>query len=351
MKVKPRGIEIPLIVLLVVLSAFVLGALGLLVFRLASNGVFEQQTVAQTEMATSKIPAEIVTQDTTTEVTEEETTTAKETEAEEEKASETEKETTTAVQTTTVSETKASETKASETKASESKTEKSSDTTKKTEQKTEAAKTEDKGGKTTATTAENKDAEKDPVSIYQKFMRDELAEKTGLANVADEKRALENKGLSSVLIRDFSNSGDLEMLVIRTESFNEYYAPTPVFELYSLNDDKPELLSTLACQYPMSEWYVRTEGNSVYLFGKQADVNGSEDDLFFLEIDLSLSRHRITEVKKMTTTGDPNGPVKSFTDNASWVCEITNRLADANQGNEGRLYKLSDYTGLRDWIK
>ena len=113
MKVKPRGIEIPLIVLLVVLSAFVLGALGLLVFRLASNGVFEQQTVAQTEMATSKIPAEIVTQDTTTEVTEEETTTAKETEAEEEKASETEKETTTAVQTTTVSETKASETKAS----------------------------------------------------------------------------------------------------------------------------------------------------------------------------------------------------------------------------------------------
>ena len=337
MKVKPRGIEIPLIVLLVVLSAFVLGALGLLVFRLASNGVFEQQTVAQTEMATSKIPAEIVTQDTTTEVTEEETTTAKETEAEEEKASETEKETTTAVQTTTVS----------ETKASESKTEKSSDTTK----KTEAAKTEDKGGKTTTTTAENKDAEKDPVSIYQKFMRDELAEKTGLANVADEKRALENIGISSVMIRDFSNSGDLEMLVIRTESFNQYYAPTPVFELYSLNDGKPELLSTLACQYPMSEWYVRTEGNSVYLFGKQADVNGSEDELFFLEIDLSLSRHRITEVKKMTTTGDPNGPVKSFTDNASWVCEITNRLADANQLNEGRLYKLSDYTGLRDWIK
>lgn len=347
MKVKPRGIEIPLIVLLVVLSAFVLGALGLLVFRLASNGVFEQQTVAQTEMATSKIPAEIVTQDTTTEVTEEETTTAKETEAKEEKSSETEKETTTAVQTTTVSETKASETKASETKASESKTEKSSDTTK----KTEAAKTEDKGGKTTTTTAENKDAEKDPVSIYQKFMRDELAEKTGLANVADEKRALENIGISSVMIRDFSNSGDLEMLVIRTESFNQYWAPTPVFELYSLNDDKPELLSTLACQYPMSEWYVRTEGNSVYLFGKQADVDGSEDELFFLEIDLSLNRHRITEVKKMTTTGDPNGPVKSFTDNASWVCEITNRLADANQLNEGRLYKLSDYTGLRDWIK
>ena len=153
------------------------------------------------------------------------------------------------------------------------------------------------------------------------------------------------------MIRDFSNSGDLEMLVIRTESFNEYYAPTPVFELYSLKDNNPELISSLACQYPMSEWYVRTEGNAVYLYGKQADVNGLEDDLFFLEIDLSLNNHRILEAKKMTTTGDPNGPVKSFSDNASWVCEITNRLVDANQGNEGRLYRLNDYTNLRDWIK
>ena len=280
-----------------------------------------------------------------------ETTTGKESETEDQKAKETSttvKETEITAAETTTEESKPEETKAPETKASEAKTEKS-DTTKKTEQKTDTTKKEDtKDNKTTETTAAETE---DLVTRYQKYLKDELEPKYGLAAASEDKRALENKGIASVMIRDFSNSGDDEMLVIRLEPHNEYYAPYPVFELYGVKDNKIELLSSYACDYPMSEWNIRNEGSFVYVWGTQADVNGNEEDLCFREMDISLTNHRVLEVKRSTTTGDPNGPEKSFSVEAFWVCEVVNRLSENDRGNEGRVYKMNDYTGLRDWIK
>lgn len=357
MKVKPRGIEIPLIIVLVVLSIFVLGTLGLIIMRLGKTGVFSQQAAYTEEVTTRAEDDEVITTKRVTTTAAEVTTTEKaaETEKETEKETETTEkkaETTTVVTTT---ETKPEETKAPETKASEAKTEKS-DTTK----KTDTTKKEEKTEKTT-TTAKESD-EKDPFALYKKYVNDELVPKYGLAAAGEEKRALDNKGIASVMIRDFSNSGDQEMLLIRIEPSNQYYAAYPIFELYGIKDGKVEMLNSVACNDSMSmgddwgfhltsEWNIRNDGNSVYLWAKQADVGGAEENLRISEIALSLANHKVQAVKASTTTGDPNGPEKSFSVEAFWVCEVINRLSEDNRGNEGRVYKMNDYTGLRDWIK
>ena len=222
MKVKPRGIEIPLIIVLVVLSIFVLGTLGLIIMRLGKTGVFSQQA-AYTEEVTTRAEDEVITTKRVTTTAAQVTTTEKAAAAEKETEKEPEttvKETeTTTAETTT--ETKPEETKAPETKASEAKTEKS-DTTKKSEKKTDTTKKEEqKTEKTTATTAKEAD-EKDPFALYKKYVNDELVPKYGLAAAGEEKRAHDNKGIASVMIRDFSNSGDQEMLLIRIEPSNQY---------------------------------------------------------------------------------------------------------------------------------
>ena len=360
MKVKPRGIEIPLIIVLVVLSIFVLGTLGLIIMRLGKTGVFSNQ-VAYTEEVTTRAEDEVITTKRVTTTAAQVTTTEKAAAAEKETEKETEttvKETeTTTAETTT--ETKPEETKAPQTKASEAKTEKS-DTTKKSEKKTDTTKKEEsKTEKTTETTAKENE-EKDPFALYQKYVKDELVPKYGLAAAGEEKRALDNKGITSVMIRDFSNSGDQEMLLIRIEPSNQYYAPYPVFELYGIKDGKVEMLNSVVCNdsmggewdfHLMSEWNIRNDGNSVYLWAKQADVGGAEENIRITEIDLTLTNHKVQAVKKSTTTGDPNGPEKSFSVEAFWVCEVINRLSETDRGNEGRVYKMNDYTGLRDWIK
>ncbi len=354
MKVKPRGIEIPLIIVLVVLSIFVLGTLGLIIMRLGKTGVFSQQAAYTEEVTTRAEDDEVITTKRVTTTAAEVTTTEKaaETEKETEKETETTEkkaETTTVVTTT---ETKPEETKAPETKASEAKTEKS-DTTKKTDTTKKEEKTEN-----TTTTAKESD-EKDPFALYKKYVNDELVPKYGLAAAGEEKRALDNKGIASVMIRDFSNSGDQEMLLIRIEPSNQYYAAYPIFELYGIKDGKVELLNSVACNdmmrewdfHLMSEWNIRNDGNAVYLWATQADVGGAEENLRISEIALSLANHKIQAVKKSTATGDPNGPEKSYSVEAFWVCEVVNRLSETDNGNEGRVYKMNDYTGLRDWIK
>ena len=192
-----------------------------------------------------------------------------------------------------------------------------------------------------------------------------MAEGDGLAAAGEEKRALDNKGITSVMIRDFSNSGDQEMLLIRIEPSNQFYAPYPVFELYGIKDGKVEMLNSVACNeqmpewgpdkdkmmHKMSEWNIRNDGNSVYLWAKQADFPYAEENIRITEIDLTLTNHKVQAVKKSTTEGDPNGPEKSFSVEAFWVCEVVNRLSEDYRGNEGRVYKMNDYTGLRDWIK
>lgn len=348
MKVKPRGIEIPLMVIMIVLSVFVVGALGLVIYRLGQSGVFRQETTAQTEAVTTRRPA-LLTTARATEATEAETVTedagaSKETKTEAvttAAATETEENTTAAE--TTAAETKPEETKAPETAAPETKPEKNEKPA-----KTDATKAEGKDKESKTTTAA---AEKDPVALYQKYVKDELVPRFGLAAVNEGKRPADDKGLSSVLIRDFSGSGALEMLVIRLEEYNNGCAMYPVFELYGIKDGKVELLGDRACDFVMSEWNVRLDGNNVYMRSKMENVNGLEEDIRFDQYDFELNRHKVSIVKDSYTIGDVNGPVPTYPDDALWIAEVVNQVDNASLGNDGRVYILSDYTGLRDWVK
>lgn len=355
MKVKPRGIEIPLIVLISLLSVFVVGTLGLLIYRLSQTGVFEQETVAQTDVVTTKrvaslttAPADAADAAETETTAKEETTEAAATEADT-TAAETEKETTAATTATTKAattkpaETKAPETKPATTKAAETKPAK----TEKAEQKPATAKADgEKGGKTTT-----KAEETDPVALYQKYVKDELIPKYGMAPVGEGKRPENGKGLASVLLRDFGNSGELEMLVIRLEDYSSVCSVYPVFMLYGIKDGEVHKLGERSCDYAMSEWNIRLEGGKVFLRSKMSDVNGSEADLRINQVDIGLANHNVVITTDSYTIGDPNGPALTCSDNALWVAELGNEVKDANLLNEGRFYTLTDYTGLRDWVK
>ena len=349
MKVKPRGIEIPLMILLVLLSIFVVGALGVVIYRLGQNGVFRQEVTVQTDVVTTTRRAASLTTAPLTDAPKDDTTgkddsASKETvtEAVTTAAESETEENTTAPETeaaeTKPEETKEPETKAQETKPAETKTEKNSDTTK--------AEGKDKTGKTTTTAAET-----DPVSLYQKYVKDELVPKYGLAPVNEGKRPDAGKGLSSMLIRDFSGSGEPELLVIRLEEYNSGCAVYPVFELYGIQDGAVRLVSDRACDFVMSEWNIRIVGNSVYMRSKMEDVNGLEENIRFDQYDFDLSRHKVTITKDSYTIGSAEGPAPTYPDDALWVAEVVNQVVNADQGNDGRVYTLSDYTGLRDWVK
>ncbi len=348
MKVKPRGIEIPLIILISVLSVFVLGTLGLLIYRLGQSGIFQQDTVAQTEVETTRRAASITTAAPAgTDSAESETTSKEETEAAATEAATTAAETEKESETTTASETKpettkAPETKPAETKAAETKPAKSE----KDDQKQTTAKVD--GGKKDDTKNET---EKDPVAIYQKYVKDELIPKFGLAPVGEGKRPENGEGLSSVLIRDFSNSGELELLVVRLENYSSICSVYPVFALYGIKDGEVHKLGERSCDYAMSEWAIRVEGSKVFLRSKMSDVNGVDADLRINMVDIGLANHNVVITTDSYTIGDPNGPAPTYTENALWVAELLNEVTDANLLNEGRLYTLTDYTGLRDWVK
>lgn len=340
MKVKPRGIEIPLIILLIALSIFVLSAIGIVIYRLGQSGVFEQENIAQTEIADA----------TTTEVTTttllKETTAAKTTKTEAEKTSATKKETETTTEKATTTETTTTE-ETTTVKKTE-KTEKTESTKKTDNKKTDTKKTDNKADATTNTTTTE---QKDPLVLYQEYIRNVLVPQYGLPSINEEKRADEGRGLISAVIRDFNHSGELEMLVVRVEPYNSNYAPYPIFELYGIRDQRVTFLSDTSCSYPMSEWSLRYEGDCVYLSGVQADVGALEENIRINQIDIDVTRHSLLAVRDSYTIGVPEGPEKSYSDEALWVCEITNHLVETNRGNEGRVYVTYDYTEMRNWAK
>lgn len=349
MKVKPRGIEIPLIILMIALSVFVLGAIGVVIYRLGQSGMFEQSSAAQTSVVretTTTTAPETTAADTTIA---EDATTAAESEEDKEAQKETEAETTTS----TVKETEKAATDAAE--EAEEPDEEKPDTTKKTdqkpastkksEQKTDNAKTE---AKTTTTTA----VEKKPEELYLEYVSNVLVPKYGLAQRSGEYVAEDGKGVASAMIRDFNNSGEAEMLVIRLEPYNSMYAVYPIVELYGIKNQTVTLISEVACQYAMSEWYIVNVGSFIYLHAVQEDVNASIEDVRIDEIEIDATRHSVMIVRDAYTTGSKSGPEKSYSmNNADWVCEVTNRVADESRSNEGRFYTMTDHSGLVDVIK
>ncbi len=335
MKVKPRGIEIPLIILLVGLSIFVIGAIGIVIYRLGQSGVFEQGSVAQTNIvSTTTLKSAENTTDALTKAT-----TVAQTSTTEAAAKTTESQKKTETTTSDVKETETTTEAVTTTK--ETKTDKTNST-----KKTNTTKTDAKADDTSATTTAE---EKSAFTLYQEYVRDVLIPKYGMSPHTEEKGSDEGRGIASAVIRDFNQSGEIEMLIVRLETYNSYYAPYPIFELYGIKNKQVTLLSDAACQYPMSEWSLRYEGACVYLSGVQADVGASEEDIRINQIDIDVTRHFLMAVRDSYTIGVPEGPEKSYSEDALWVCEITNRLADANRGNEGRVYTMLDYTDMRSW--
>lgn len=344
MKVKPRGIEIPLIIVMIILGIGVLSALGILIYRLGQNGVFEQNSAAETSIAktTTVYEAPETTQAKTTAEIEDETTAAQT----EESAKKSETETNVTSETEKKDDAGEEDTTEPEAEQEEAKTEKP-DTTKKSEpKKSDTAKTEAKNGKTTTTTAVAED--KSDETLFKEYVLDVLIPQYGLAALSQEMQAEECKGVVSAMIRDFNNSKENEMLIVRLEPYNPYYASYPVLELYGIKDKQVVKLSEVKCQYPMSEWSMRTEGSVVYLSGVQEDVGGSEEENRSYEIDVDATRHFLLNVSETINQGMPEGFERHYSDRAPWVCEITNRIADSSRGNEGRVYTISDSTNVRE---